>query len=727
MVSLLLAAFAGALGLKAWDERQTSDAAILSNQMRLAEDLSGRLEAELAGTRARLETLLKSGASIAAIDRMGDLSAAEADAPPGGHWAHIGEDGVLGVFVQAPGGQWITVTRTSEGVLPPLAAGESIYFADAGSASSAGFEPAGWDRVAAACAPVNGSDTGLCVQAHKPLLTQDDIFSLAIYALLIAAPGLAVFGLLQALGRAAPVAPSSTARPRVADTAHRADLLAEIEVSGLIGVWRLDPAAQTLSLGKEAAALLGLNGPIELPVNEFLPMVAEDDRSRVHAALTRPNAMAQINLSFKGSVRTGARYLELFGGAANGRFTGVLLNASDRVHAQQRSRRAEMVAHTAIETHPGPFAIWDNRRRLTHWNAAFVREFGLDPESLHAGASYDEITAAVNKSVRIERPLGDETGAREMHLHSGRWLRVTDRRTPQDGMITVATDITHLKQQELSLSRNERKLRTMVTELERTEGQARELATRLDELKSRAEHASQAKSVFLASMSHELHTPLNIINGFSEMMIKEVHGPLDARYRSYSEDILDQGNALLLLIDDLLDMAKVESGKMKIQPELLDITEPVDAAIRLVRRRAMDRGLSIVFDPDDDLPDIKADHRAIKQMALNLLNNAVKFTEPGGQVRATIFQEGDWILFRVQDTGCGIAPEDLPNLGQPFVQGQAPDGRTRRGTGLGLALTKSFTEMHGGKISIESTVGVGTTVTIQLPVKADDSPHSVAA
>jgi two-component system cell cycle sensor histidine kinase PleC len=132
----------------------------------------------------------------------------------------------------------------------------------------------------------------------------------------------------------------------------------------------------------------------------------------------------------------------------------------------------------------------------------------------------------------------------------------------------------------------------------------------------------------------------------------------------------------------------------------------------------MDKGLSIVFDPDDDLPDISADHRAIKQMALNLLNNAIKFTDSGGQVKATIAQEGDQVFFRVQDSGCGIAESDLPNLGQPFVQGKSPDGRVRRGTGLGLALTKSFAEMHGGRITIESTVGVGTTVTIYLPVNS---------
>src|SRR5690606_29500212 len=140
-------------------------------------------------------------------------------------------------------------------------------------------------------------------------------------------------------------------------------------------------------------------------------------------------------------------------------------------------------------------------------------------------------------------------------------------------------------------------------------------------------------------------------------------------------------------------------------------------------RRAADRQVSLVFDPDDDLPDINGDHRAIKQMTLNLVSNAIKFTDPGGEVRVTVTSEGEWLVIRVKDTGIGIAPEDLPKLGQPFEQASNSEQRNGGpGTGLGLALTKSFAEMHGGYLTIESAVNVGTTVSIFLPTLPEDPP-----
>src|SRR5690606_17157424 len=146
-----------------------------------------------------------------------------------------------------------------------------------------------------------------------------------------------------------------------------------------------------------------------------------------------------------------------------------------------------------------------------------------------------------------------------------------------------------------------------------------------------------------------------------------------------------------------------------------DASDAVDAAVRLIRRRAADRQVSLSFDPDDDLPDINGDHRAIKQMALNLIANAIKFTDPGGEVRVSVTTQERWLVIRVADTGVGIAAEDLPRLGQPFEQVK-DDGRNAAGTGLGLALTKSFAEMHGGYLEIESAVGIGTTVSIFLPL-----------
>jgi two-component system cell cycle sensor histidine kinase PleC len=171
------------------------------------------------------------------------------------------------------------------------------------------------------------------------------------------------------------------------------------------------------------------------------------------------------------------------------------------------------------------------------------------------------------------------------------------------------------------------------------------------------------------------------------------------------------------MINDILDMSKIEAGKMRLSPALIDPVDAVDGAVKLARRRCADREIALTFDPDDDLPDINGDHRAIKQMTFNLITNSIKFTDAGGEIRVTVAQEGAYIVIRVQDNGIGIAPEDLPRLAQPFEQVTTHEAKERnvRGTGLGLALTKSFAEMHGGYIMIESTLGAGTTVSIFLP------------
>jgi two-component system cell cycle sensor histidine kinase PleC len=139
----------------------------------------------------------------------------------------------------------------------------------------------------------------------------------------------------------------------------------------------------------------------------------------------------------------------------------------------------------------------------------------------------------------------------------------------------------------------------------------------------------------------------------------------------------------------------------------------------MIRRRAADKQIALTFDPDDDLPEINGDHLAIKQMTLNLISNAIKFTDAGGEISVALVHEGDWLVIRVADNGCGIPEADLPRLGQPFEQAQAPEGRNTQGTGLGLALTKSFAEMHGGYLSIESELKVGTTVSIYLPLPSE--------
>jgi two-component system cell cycle sensor histidine kinase PleC len=721
MLTVLLVAFAGALALKAWEERQSADTAILLQQSREAVAVASHVRAELMSSRARMEGLLLTGASLDAIRKGAHLDTVAERAPAGGVWAQLVDQDNVRVFAQDSQGKWTSGVRNAKSFMPVID-GRGISLASVANAKAgSAFQTVDGQRLAVACSPIEGADITACISRAAPLLDLADINRVVIYALLLAAPLLAVAGLLQAISKlqraaqtARPVAPPSQIAP------NTTSINPAFEVSGIIGFWRWDPKSQLLMLSAQAAALLGAVRSGEMTLDEFSSLLSENDRRKVLATLANASPLGRINIAFRGVGASAGVYFELIGGGADDVFSGAILNVTDRVAAQHRSNRAEAVARAALAAHPGPFAIWDSRKRLTHWNAGFQRVFNLDKSVVTAGASYDFIMAEISKFIRVERPLGDDANAREVLLLSDQWVRLVDRRTASDGLITVGLDISALKRQEVILSRNDKRLRTMVVELERTRGQAQELATRHAEQKARAERASQAKSVFLANMSHELRTPLNAINGFSEMLVHQVYGPLgDERYKGYAEDILRSGQHLLDMINDVLDMAKIEAGKMQITPRPIDASDAVDSAVRMIRRRAADKQVALTFDPDDDLPEINGDQLAIKQMTLNLISNAIKFTDEGGEISVAVLREDDWLVIRVADNGCGIPEADLPRLGQPFEQAKAPEGRNTQGTGLGLALTKSFAEMHGGYLSIESEAKVGTTVSIYLPIPTE--------
>ncbi len=241
-----------------------------------------------------------------------------------------------------------------------------------------------------------------------------------------------------------------------------------------------------------------------------------------------------------------------------------------------------------------------------------------------------------------------------------------------------------------------------------------ELVRARDEAKS----ASRAKTQFLANVSHELRTPLNAMIGFSEILNRELFGAIgDARYREYARLIAQSGEHLLNLVNDVLDLSKIEAGKFQIAKEPVDVAALVAVCCDIMRHAAEQRSLSLIVDVASDLPALAADKRACKQMLLNVIANAIKFTEPGGFVCVRARLEGANIELSVADNGIGIAKHDLPKLGNPFVQANNVSDRGRGGSGLGLSVVSGLAQLHGGRLELASTLGEGTTATIILPLE----------
>jgi signal transduction histidine kinase len=222
--------------------------------------------------------------------------------------------------------------------------------------------------------------------------------------------------------------------------------------------------------------------------------------------------------------------------------------------------------------------------------------------------------------------------------------------------------------------------------------------------------------MFLANVSHELRTPLNAIIGFSELMVGEMMGPLgNDKYRSYARDIHDSGSHLLAVINDILDLSKAEAGKLELEESWFPVHGAVTAACRLLRQRAAAAQLELVVSVPAGAPMLHADERKLKQVLLNLLANAIKFTKPDGRVALTVTVSPDGIAFAVEDTGIGIPAAYLDRVLLPFVQADNSLSRPHQGTGLGLPLVKAIAELHGGRLQLESEEGVGTTASLLLP------------
>ncbi|HYD98748.1 MAG TPA: PAS domain-containing sensor histidine kinase, partial [Alphaproteobacteria bacterium] len=299
------------------------------------------------------------------------------------------------------------------------------------------------------------------------------------------------------------------------------------------------------------------------------------------------------------------------------------------------------------------------------------------------------------------------------------WLDIIDRVVQWEGAPAVQVtlmDVTDhvLREQELERSRG--RLEAQAADLARLAEEQGRLRLEAERLRGEAEAASAAKSQFLAVMSHELRTPLNAVIGFSGMIEGQVHGPADPRYTEYATLIREGGEHLLALINDLLDFSKADAGRLGLVIEPLDVARTVDAAVRLVGPQIAARGHRLHL----DLPPravVAADERRVKQILVNLLSNAMKYTPDGGDIGVSAAVQGRWLLLTVTDTGVGIAEADQERVLQPFQQVDNQLTRGGEGTGLGLPLAKRLAELHGGSLRLFSRLGTGTAVTVALPLQ----------
>jgi two-component system cell cycle sensor histidine kinase PleC len=567
----------------------------------------------------------------------------------------------------------------------------------------------------AADAPVQIASLRAMVASPAPNDIELWLAALLRFALVAAAP-LAAIIVLYILMR------QNAQRANLAEAdAARAETHFRIAADGAkVGVLEWRASADEVQLSEQSARLIGAPRDT-LSLREFLELVLPEDRFSVEEEFHRARQSGLLDARFRIPHGHGMAWIETRGtavedssGRTETRLFGTVVDVTQRQEAEARVSRLENQLRAALENFSGPFALWDARRRLLLWNQSFAETFKLGPELLRPRASYEAISAAAAANIRREKHDPANPDVRVIELQNGDWFHIVERRAADGGIINVGVDITPLKSKEEELARNERRLSDALSRAESQEYRIKALAREAYEERAKAEEASRAKSTFLANMSHELRTPLNAVIGFSEIMAKELFGPIgNPQYKQYATDIYDSGNHLLELINDILDMAKIEAGKLTLSPKPLDPAIAIEQAVRLTKRKAEEKGLSVVIDAEN-LPEIEADHRAVKQILLNLLSNAVKFTDQGAiMVHARGTPNG--LTLRVVDTGCGIPPEHLPRLARPFEQVEQELTRTNAGTGLGLALTKSLAEMHGGKLSIQSEVGRGTIVTVTLP------------
>ena len=457
-------------------------------------------------------------------------------------------------------------------------------------------------------------------------------------------------------------------------------------------------------INSAGAELFGATSPEQLIGTKILDLVHPDYREMVSerqrqdvatAGLTRGN---QLRLRLDGSEFMAAVSANPVTWEGERGGLVVIRDITEENRAQEALRESEQTARALIDAATDYALLLDRDLKILAINNTLAGAWDVTPADA-VGRSVAEVSPPAardrrqwlsEKVLRSGRPEHIETRMGEQWISSS-YHPVLDASNRVSRLAIFSRDITEQK----------------------------EAQAKLRDANETAEFASRSKSEFLANMSHELRTPLNAVIGFSEIMKEEIFGPLGSdNYRTYSRDIHESGKHLLRVINDILDLSKIEAGKLTPNFERIDLRDAVDSSVRIVKGRAEERAIRIVTRIAQDQPRIEADERMLKQILMNLLSNAVKFTSSGGKIRVSVRPgKNGRVDITVADNGIGIESHELPKVMAPFGQAESSLSRKFEGTGLGLPLTRSLVELHHGEFKLLSKPGRGTKVVVSLPMR----------